>query len=291
MVTLGAALIVKNEEAMLGQCLESLKGFDEIIVCDTGSSDKTIEIAKRYTDKVYTDFAWCDSFCKARNHALSKCTTDWVYSIDADEHIISPVEKIHEWLNKAEENNWLALNVSISSSPTDVFLFPRLFKRDPRVYWQGDIHNYLSVLGDADTDIQHHYEYSPAHALDPDRAYRILKKSVEANPNCTREKFYLAREYWYKQEYANALYWYDEYLRVAYWAPEMAEAWMVKARCLQKLGRWTDAREACLKAISINSNFKEAIELLASMSGPGNAKRWKEFAKTATNEGILFVRT
>jgi len=58
MVTIGASLIVKNEEVMLSQCLESLKGFDEIVIVDTGSTDKTIEIAKKYTDKVYTDFIW-----------------------------------------------------------------------------------------------------------------------------------------------------------------------------------------------------------------------------------------
>lgn len=291
MVTIGASLIVKNEEVMLSQCLESLKGFDEIVIVDTGSTDKTIEIAKKYTDKVYTDFTWCDSFCKARNHALSKNTADWIYMLDADEHLISPVEKVREWAEKGEKNGWLTIDVQVEHGERDRFYFPRLFKRDPSVYWCGDIHNHLSLRQFNVSDIRHHYDYSPAHKNDPDRALRILKKTVTENPKCVREKFYLAREYWYRQMYIEALAWYNEYLRVAYFGAEIVEAWLCKAKCLWYLNRGDEAREACAKCISLNSNFKEAILFLAEMSGPGNKKRWAEFAKTASNEGLLFIRT
>ena len=65
-------MIVKNEEAVLGRCLESIKDMvDEIIIVDTGSMDNTKNIAKRYTDKIY-DFPWCDDFSAARNFAFSK---------------------------------------------------------------------------------------------------------------------------------------------------------------------------------------------------------------------------
>ena len=69
----------------LARCLDSVKDADEIIICDTGSTDNTIEIAKKYTDKVYTDFTWCDDFSAARNHAKEKATGDYILSIDADE--------------------------------------------------------------------------------------------------------------------------------------------------------------------------------------------------------------
>ncbi len=76
-------MIVKNEEAMLAQCLESVKEADEIIIVDTGSKDKTREIAQKYTDKVFY-LEWCDDFAKARNEARKECTGDWILSIDAD---------------------------------------------------------------------------------------------------------------------------------------------------------------------------------------------------------------
>ncbi len=86
-MTLSVCMVVRNEEEMLAQALDSINGLaDEIIVVDTGSTDKTKEIARGYTDKVY-DFVWCDDFSKARNFSLSKATGDWILVLDADEVI------------------------------------------------------------------------------------------------------------------------------------------------------------------------------------------------------------
>lgn len=75
----------KNEEEVLERCLNSLKGLmDEIIIVDTGSTDRTKEIAARYTDKIY-DFSWCDDFAAARNFSFSKATQEYIYAPDADE--------------------------------------------------------------------------------------------------------------------------------------------------------------------------------------------------------------
>jgi glycosyltransferase involved in cell wall biosynthesis len=78
-------MIVKNEEKILARCLDSIAGLmDEIIVVDTGSEDRTKEIAAKYTDKIY-DFEWIDDFSAARNFAFSKATKEYIYSADADE--------------------------------------------------------------------------------------------------------------------------------------------------------------------------------------------------------------
>ena len=80
-------MIVKNEEVVLKDCLDSLRDLmDEIIIVDTGSTDRTKEIAAQYTDKIY-DFEWCNDFAAARNFAFSKATGDYIYSADADEYI------------------------------------------------------------------------------------------------------------------------------------------------------------------------------------------------------------
>ena len=81
-------MIVKNEEAFLEKCLLSVQGLvDEIVIVDTGSTDKTKEIALKFTSKVY-DFEWCDNFAAARNESLKYATGDWILVLDADEVIV-----------------------------------------------------------------------------------------------------------------------------------------------------------------------------------------------------------
>lgn len=87
MVTISLCMIVKNEEKVLRRCLDSLSDIaDEIIIADTGSSDKTKDIALEYTNNVY-DFQWTGDFSEARNFVSSKATKDYIYTADADEYL------------------------------------------------------------------------------------------------------------------------------------------------------------------------------------------------------------
>lgn len=86
-LTFSLCMIVKNEEKVLARCLDSICDLmDEIIIVDTGSKDRTKEIASRYTELVY-DFAWTGDFSQARNFSFSKATGDYIYAADADEVI------------------------------------------------------------------------------------------------------------------------------------------------------------------------------------------------------------
>lgn len=82
-------MIVKNEEANLQRCLESVQTIvDEIVIVDTGSEDRTKEIAKGFNANIY-DFEWCNDFSAARNYALSKAKGEWRLVLDADEYVLS----------------------------------------------------------------------------------------------------------------------------------------------------------------------------------------------------------
>ena len=297
-ITISAVLIVKNESAVLDQCLQSVKGVDEIIVVDTGSEDNTVEIAKKYTDKVYTDFTWCDNFAKARNHAKSKATSSWILSIDADEHL-HDFSKVQEAVKLAEEREILAVDVSLLAEDNQqLHMFPRLFKNDPRVWWEGAIHNHVSVTGQGVGDVKITYGYSPAHFKDPDRALRILENEVKTRADAVREMFYLGREYWYRGMLDQCLITLGNYVQRSRYLAEKADAFLIMSRVYWRLGMGDDARDACAQALIINPNFKEAVLFMATLAGDGsgntiweaNALQWKRMAATANDVGVLFKR-
>ncbi|HLC97553.1 MAG TPA: tetratricopeptide repeat protein [Candidatus Nanoarchaeia archaeon] len=156
-------MIAKNEEALLGQCLRSVQELvDEIILVDTGSTDKTKEIASTFGAKVY-DFTWCDDFAAARNESLKYATGDWILILDADE-VLEPEDgqKIKEAVNEGGVAGFrmLTRNYSNDSSLSgwqpvlnDPFaksvqgwypsLKVRLFQRQESLAFQGKIHELI----------------------------------------------------------------------------------------------------------------------------------------------------
>jgi glycosyltransferase involved in cell wall biosynthesis len=301
--TIAAVIIMKNEEVLLEQCLSSLKGLDELVLCDTGSTDRTLDIARNYTDKVYTDFTWNDSFADARNHAKNKATSDWILSIDVDE-TLADVTNVREAVALAEQQQVLAVDVTlIAEDNGQTFQYPRLFKNDSRVFWEGNIHNTLSVLGEKIGDVRIQVGYSPAHKNDPNRAFRILKKEIDEaqaqhKPFSPRTMFYLGREYFYRGEYDKTVICLGKYVQVSRFLSEKAEAFLTMARAYWAMKMPDDARDACVQALIINANFAEALDFMAILAGEGtnherweaNARQWRRLVATATNDDVLFVR-
>ena len=88
MASVSLCMIVKNEEDVLERCLESAAGLaDEIIIVDTGSIDRTQEIAARFTDRIF-DFPWQDDFSAARNESFSHASMDYCLWLDADDLLL-----------------------------------------------------------------------------------------------------------------------------------------------------------------------------------------------------------
>lgn len=87
MFPLSVCIIAKNEEKHIGECLKRLSAYGfEIVLTDTGSTDRTLAIAKKYTDRIY-HYDWCDDFSAARNFCIQKASHYWILSLDCDEYI------------------------------------------------------------------------------------------------------------------------------------------------------------------------------------------------------------
>ncbi len=143
--TVSAVLIVKDEEAVLAGCLESVAWADEVVVYDTGSSDGTLALARTFTDHVVEGY-WDDDFGAARNRALAHATGDWVLSIDADEVFDGDPEAVRKRLGYRG-----AVMHTVQVRPRDLgrvrgsrglqasFTVSRVFRRDACV-WEGHLH-------------------------------------------------------------------------------------------------------------------------------------------------------
>lgn len=147
--SVSACLIVKNEEELLPACLESIRNWvDEIIVVDTGSTDRTMEIARSFGAKVY-EHPWEGSFSKARNFSLQYATKDWLFIIDADERVYAEdIPQILTAVNQ-QDADVITTNVyNVYEEFKDVVVFlpsHRFFRRELNVRYEGIVHNQLCI--------------------------------------------------------------------------------------------------------------------------------------------------
>lgn len=169
-MTISCVMIVKNEENVLARCLDSIKDLmDEIVIVDTGSSDKTKEIAAGYTDRIY-DFSWTGNFSDARNFAFSKATMDYIYSADADE-VIDEDSRIRFMALRTmlpDDVEIVQMHYANQLQHSTVCNFddelrPKMFKRLRQFVWQDPVHEMVRldpVVYDSDIVVKHMPESS-----------------------------------------------------------------------------------------------------------------------------------
>jgi glycosyltransferase involved in cell wall biosynthesis/tetratricopeptide (TPR) repeat protein len=138
---LSVCLIAKNEQKFLGQCLASVRELAaQIVVVDTGSSDRTIEIAKQAGAEVH-EFAWNDDFSAARNEALKFATGDWVLFLDADEELLpAHRETILQEMQAAPVMAWRLPIIDKGREQEGCSYVPRLFRNAPGLFYVGRVH-------------------------------------------------------------------------------------------------------------------------------------------------------
>lgn len=220
-VTLSLCLITRDEEKNIARCIGSVKDIvDEIVVVDTGSKDKTVEIAKSFGAKVI-HAKWEDDFSKARNIAIENATGDWILFLDADEEIKKDdVDKIRPLLNDDAVEAYLFRFVnysgsSVNSGLTEINYNYRLFKNNGKLKYIYPVHENLRnvennrppVAKKADVTILH-YGYLSETRAEKNKSKRYIKlisKYLEKHPDDKFQHANLAVEYFNIGDYNKAL--------------------------------------------------------------------------------------
>jgi glycosyltransferase involved in cell wall biosynthesis len=327
-VTLGAAIIVKDEAERIERCITSLKLLSQIVILDTGSTDDTCSIIKNLRDNFnypidlienqYNSTTAPDSFfpsgrlkkySEARNITLLGCHTDWIFILDADEQV--PEESIiaaYDAINlindldsdPASEFKTDSILCLLNNQFGDMFFNDRIIRRDPEIYLKGRIHEYvLSRKKARDERIQIIFESREKSPEVLQERINIIEEDLRDNPNDTRGQYLAAREYFVRNYLPNAIYWFDRYFRTREQyrnlniaKAELADAYFTSGWCYLGMGELFPAKERLLECIGVNPDFKEAYIQLAKIAeyekDPLAQERWELAASTAENKELNF---
>jgi glycosyltransferase involved in cell wall biosynthesis len=245
-------MIVKNEEDTLERCIHSVEdAVDEIIIVDTGSTDKTREIAQKLTKNVY-DFEWIDDFSAARNFSYSKATKDYILILDADDVLLSEDKKklikLKETLDPSVDGvmMWYYVMFDELGKPIYKYNRERLSKRSRNFQWHEPVHEVLASSGKiifSDIGISH----KKLHPSESGRNLRIYNKMIEKGaPLSPRGLYYYARELFYAADYQKAVKYFQQALDTEQgWMEDNINCCIMMAKCYTAL----KDRKGCLKAL------------------------------------------
>lgn len=222
MLTIG--MIVKNEEASLESCLAALKPLREAVCCeliitDTGSTDRTVEIAEKYADKVL-HFTWCNDFAAARNTTVRAMSGQWYMYLDADEVFDESISEIARFFNSGDYKNYdTATYIQRNYNDFQHQSFQdyralRLRRNDQNLRFSGSIHEQLPATEPIFQleAVAHHEGYITLHVgnLTKNKAVRnkgLLEAELKKKPGSARLYRHLAdcflmslREQWEEKE-------------------------------------------------------------------------------------------
>lgn len=246
---LSVCILARNEEKTLARALASVQNLaDEIILVDTGSTDKTKDVARRFTKNIY-DFAWCDDFSKARNFSLEKVKGAWILVLDADEVLAAEDhEAIRNLIKSTAYVGFAFKQVSYTNDITQYNYIPlaadanyehykkyaqgfsgyiscniiRLFRNGLNIHFAGAVHESVDascmeqgkVLK---TDIWlHHYQFERGDAFIKKKQLQYLsiyENTIDDYPNKARAYRDIASIYYtYLQDYATAASYFQKSL-------------------------------------------------------------------------------
>lgn len=302
MITISVCMIVKNEEKHLARCLDSLQGlWDELVIVDTGSTDRTKKVAADYTSRVY-DYQWRDDFAHARNFAFSLAQCDYIYAPDAD-----------ETLDAANRQKFLRLKQTLLPEIEIVQMIyvnrhdfkttenfekdyrPKLFKRLRTFQWMDPVHETVRldpIVYDSDIEILHLPDGSHAG-----RDLALLRAAVKRGVRLSRRLHNMyARELFMAgtaQDFQEAEGFFGDSLKDPSRGPEeQMEALCVLARVSRLRKDYARFLSLCLNGIAADPCAElclEAGDYYLAARDYENARDWYENAQNAP--AILDLRS
>jgi glycosyltransferase involved in cell wall biosynthesis len=283
-------MILKNEEAHIGRCLESLKGHvDEIVVVDTGSTDKTMEICKSYGARVY-EHPWENSFSKARNQAMSYVTTEWILQLDGDEEMdAESAPKIRQVVKNAHNTttNLIYMTLFNKKYGSDVILSTintgKIIRMGIGAHYVNRIHNKLVCEGGTLVTALKIYHYG--YNLDAEtmkrknnRTTSMLHEQVAEMPDDPETRYYLTIQYLRAEKWDDCIAQsrigvekflefepQSQLLLLTYNAGAIAYYHKPHKSPEEKKMNLDAAEELCLKAVEIYPDYLDANSLLSSI--------------------------
>ena len=290
--SLSLCMIVKNEQAFLGPCLNAIKTLvDEIVVFDTGSTDRSADIARIYGARVY-DFSWCDDFSAARNASLDKAEGAWVLILDADE-IIAPRDhdclrqiitdgiespcaysfKTRNYCNLANAMDWQANDHGYPRQEAGIGWFPtskvRLFPRYTGIRFSYPVHELVDPsvraqglpIVDCPVPIHHYGHLNEHRNARKARHYFHLGYAkldqLGQDPAALRE---LAIQAGQLEKWTEAIELWQRFLKIS---PHQGNAYANLAGAYWQIGRYKQGALFSRKAIGAIPELKEGHYNLA----------------------------
>lgn len=216
MLNISVIVLTYNEERCIERCLNSIKNiFNEIVIVDTGSNDRTLEILKKtkIENMNIFNFDWNDNFSEIRNFALKQATFEWIFYIDADEvlEIVSLNDLQNEFamMSMDEENKYITYCPQIIDESGHITLgMHRIFKKNSKFSWHGNIHeeirneNKFVVSKPVCINIRHD-GYIKEILIKKNKIERnisLLEKMIKIEPFNLRWQFFLVRDSFMKLE-------------------------------------------------------------------------------------------
>lgn len=268
MITISLCMIAKNEEDVIGRCLDSVKDIvDEINIIDTGSTDKTKDIVSKYTDRIF-DFKWIDDFGAARNYSFSKATKDYILWIDCDDVFIEEDRQKLLALKETLDTNVDAVTFKYNyysdgeGNPLLIFRRERLVKRERNFQWIGFIHEYIGAGGniiDADVTVTHKRIHGAS-----DRNLNIyIKKLAEGHKLSVRDVYYYGKELYYHGMWDESIKILESFMDMDSWVEDKIDAACKLADCYQYTSNNKKERETIYKSFEFTMPRGETMYRLA----------------------------